>query len=227
MKGSIIAGFCFLVGLGVGVLINCRHRMDPPSPPPLKLQVEDIGKVYMYVKKGDTLLWRDEGNNKVEVNFSPASPCSAQRSDKSVCNVDVDSGFFKYDCNDQNGHSCEDPGVGVGTDIGTQGGDGKRRLTISGPYATPQNPSVYCDDTGTATGETITGTAGDSFEWFGAVNPWTVTVSPGTCTQGTTFEKGKSVCTLAQGAQTQSYAVHSTACAHPDGTGTLTVQSKR
>ena len=217
MKTWIVC-FCMLI-LGIAIGLAIAWKLLPVQIP---MSFSNVGEVYIHPKTGDKIQWKYAGALKT-VDFSKfgVTPC-AEGLKTNTCTVSpqAKAGSYFYDCD-----GCPDPGIGMGSETGPQGGLGTTGAgMLPPPYAAPAGPKVWCK-AGQAMVQPITGKAGQSFEFTPvAGTTFTATFQANTCTQGDTLNNGSPDCTLKNGATIpQSYSIQAsvdrTACTN--GTGML------
>jgi len=229
MKYAISILIALLIGFVVGYLVEQKLHKNTAQ-----IQIEAVGKAYLNPSKGDTITWVDQQNQRQTVQFGPfGSPCK-QGTQVSECTIDVNSGFYKYGCN-----NCLDPGVGVGSNTQGLGNGGDVIKRGPGPtpptivnHANPPDPFVYCDsNTATAQPVTATPSGSDQIQWFPAAAittaDWKIQTPPGMCKEGQTFTppsrtQPTSTCTIVTNTAT-TYQVQANACSTSNGQAQLTI----
>ena len=210
-----------VVAFALGLLVEARLKKNT-----VQVEVMATGRLLLHPDKGDRIAWKDEQGHTVKVKFSRKA-CSETPDIQGLidgCTVNVDAGTYPYRCENDR---CTDPGVGVGS-IVILGGD--RTGAVAKQLPDPDPQTVYCDpDHGnTVAGDAVTATVNNTLEWRigdGTVGSgWKITVADGTCKDGTTSLAPGQVCTIKQGAASQTYQIKGSSCAVPNGNGTLTIQ---
>jgi hypothetical protein len=224
MNRQLLSICALLVGFVLGYFVATKLAKNN-----ITMVVRNNRRLMVYPQKGDTINWLDEQLNTVKVKFSRKA-CSDSIDGNGMvaqCTVNVSAGVYAYSCDNS---KCVDPGIGVGSDVIIMGGARKRTTQVAdADLPSPDTQTVSCDSSNKVAGDAVTATALNDLEWStgdGTVGgSWTITVAPGTCSDGSTTLKNGQVCTVKAGATSQTYQISGSSCsAGASGQGTLTIQ---
>jgi hypothetical protein len=221
-----------ILGLIIGIAVGYWFYHKSSAVSTTTIQVQAIGKSFVYVNRGDVLKWVNPQGEPKTATFNFGSPCEDKGPTVSTCKIAGIEGFYKYVCD-----NCLDPGVRVGSKGGTgvapvpkPTGDSVGAHGVVNT-ADPPDPFVYCDpEKGAATAQAVKAHVNDQVQWFpspeAATNDWQITVHAGVCKEGTTFAPPRrneptGICTVLK---SDFYDVQAGACRVGHGQAQLTVQ---